>query len=123
MSQVKSALRSGKGGPDIIGEMRMLEAFWTRYGVDEERLAQWPTQRVKDYLTVLHLEHEHESSKQNKPGSAGSGAVGASADDMTELAFKTMKGAEAPAPAVSADASVGPHPNAATRAERAKLFE
>ncbi len=112
-----SALRSGKEGPEVIGEMRLLEAFWTRYGVTEEQIRRWPPQRVKDYVTVLTIEHalnnEQKPAGSNTP--TGGGRPEMSAADMTEAAYQAMRS--------SPMEPVGPHPSPAVRAERAKLFE
>lgn len=119
MQQVTSALRADKGGPDVLSEMRVLEAFWTRFGITEETLRSWPPARVKDYITVLRLEAAINSEQKPAHGRSAGGNSGSgpqmSSAEMTEMAFNAMK----PEPT----APVGPHPDAATRAERAKLFE
>lgn len=112
--------------------MRLLEAFWTRFGINEETLARWPPHRTKDYITVLIQEGEVNREEQNKktPGSGprpmaagGNGEV--SATDMAEMAYQAMK--SGPPPQVEGppqlEPGVGPHPNAAVREQRAKLFE
>lgn len=112
--------------------MRLLEAFWTRFGVNETTLAGWPPHRVKDYITVLIQEGEVSREKQNEktPGSGarplaagGNGEV--SSADMAEMAYQAMKsgppsGTEGPP---QLEPGVGPHPSAAVREQRAKLFE
>lgn len=115
MQEVTSALRSGKEGPDVIGEMRLLEAFWTRYGVTEEQIRRWPPQRVRDYITVLTVEHALNSEQKPAGSPTGGGRPEMSAADMTEAAYQAMR-SEPVQP-------VGPHPSEAVRAERAKLFE
>lgn len=100
--------------------MRVLEAFWTRFGVTEERLQQWPPSRVRDYITVLKIEaainnEQKPASGRSASGSGHSQQSQMSSAEMTEMAFQAMK----PEPV----APVGPHPDAATRAERARLFE
>ena len=101
--------------------MRLLEAFYTRLGVREEQLKKWPDQRLKDYVTVWQLEHALNNDQQKSP--AGAGALAArpgevSSTEMAEMAYNAMK-PETPA----TEGAVGPHPSAAVRAERAKLFE
>jgi len=104
--------------------MRTLEAFWTRFGVDEDRLRQWPPQRIKDYLTVMKLEHQVETEnqrQQQRAAGVGSRQPGTSSEEMTELAFKAMK--QQHTDKLVSSGPVGPHPNAEVRAQRAKLFE
>ena len=112
--------------------MRLLEAFWTRFGVNEETLASWPPHRIKDYITVLVQEGEvsREKSKEKTPGAsrpmAAGGNAEVSATDMAEMAYQAMKSGPPPSPEEGPpqlEPGVGPHPNAAVREQRAKLFE
>lgn len=87
MQEITSAVRSGKGGPPILQEVKLLEAFWSRLGVSESELRTWPRQKIADYTRVWQIEAALNNSQQ---ASTGGGATGGSQADATEQAFQQM---------------------------------
>jgi hypothetical protein len=90
VERVTAAVRTGKGGPEALLEFRCLEAFWTRFGVDEDRLRTWPRQRIQEYLRIMQVEN----ALKAEPHSAGGQGGGMSQADATEAAYRAMKAAK-----------------------------
>lgn len=71
--------------------MRVLEAFWTKFGVSEKELKSWPVQRVSDYLCVMQIEAALENDGSSTPGGARTPTGAISQADATEMAYQAMR--------------------------------
>lgn len=50
-----AALRSGSGGPPILGKFWLEEALWTTLGLRLDDLAKRPAREVEDYITIMRV--------------------------------------------------------------------
>lgn len=79
---ILGAVKGNKGGPPELGDFRIREQFWTRFGMRLDELDQWPRQQIDDYITIMQAE----AAASNEQSGQSTHSV-----DDTERAYQAMK--------------------------------
>lgn len=82
--ELLSAIKNSTPGPEPLGEFRIQEAFWTRFGVRwPDDVEHWPEEKIGAYLTIMDIESKVMRDQQSE-------SSGPSKSQGTEMAYRAM---------------------------------